>query len=197
MYGTSADAIYNIRCSHTPVTLQYLETGDGSGPYGPLLDAILILFCFWSTIMAQKPAVLTLDPAVGIISEKENLVAYTIRQFFATPGGYSDLFKDAVISFRDIKAKCNTDLNATCEMVKEKLSDVLSRLLPTEHLLVSVITEPYVENGKTEPVSDGRYTLVINIRTSTPYDTYEPILTTARVSVVNGVFTVNLVGDDV
>ena len=73
----------------------------------------------------QNPCILTLDPAVGIISNTQDMVAYIIRQFFGTPGRISDTYGTDIISFREIKSKYNTDIESIKTDVGKRIKDSL------------------------------------------------------------------------
>ena len=135
-----------------------------------------------------KPCILTLDPAAGIITNPQDIVAYIVRQFFGTPGRFSDIWKYELISFREIKSKFNGDINVICKQSEIALQKVLTTLLPTDNIEVECTLSHY---------EDIRYTLVINITTINKLGIKEPVLTTANVYVENDEFKINLIGDNV
>ena len=67
----------------------------------------------------QNPCILTLDPAVGIITNTQDMVAYVIRQFFGTPGRISDTYGKDIISFREIKSTYNRSLSTNSTIIKK------------------------------------------------------------------------------
>ena len=134
----------------------------------------------------EYPCIITLDPSIGIITGTQDKVAYIIRQFFGTPGRYSDTWRDEVISFRELKSKYNGDVETIRAHSEDALSTVIKRLLPADDVQVSCTLEHY---------SDIRYTLVINVLISSPVGIYEPLLTTANVYVDNDEFKIKLRGD--
>lgn len=134
----------------------------------------------------QNPCILTLDPAVGIISNTQDMVAYIIRQFFGTPGRISDTYGTDIISFREIKSKYNTDIESIKTQVQSSLSSVMKRLFPTQNVEVECGLQLY---------SDVRYTLTINVYIESPYKVKKPVLTTANVYVENEEFKIKLFGD--
>ena len=134
----------------------------------------------------QNPCILTLDPAVGIISNTQDMVAYIIRQFFGTPGRISDTYGTDIISFREIKSKYNTDIESIKTQVQSSLSSVMKRLFPTQNVEVECRLQLY---------SDVRYTLTINVYIESPYKVKKPVLTTANVYVENEEFKIKLFGD--
>ena len=137
----------------------------------------------------QHPCILTLEPSVGIITNKQDLVAYTIRQFFGTPGRISDTYKTDIISFREIKSKYNNNIGAVAAQTEVALQRVIENLLPTEKVNVKCTLTPYK--------NDNRYTIEINVLARNAIGVDESILTTANVYVENGEFKIRLKGDKV
>lgn len=134
----------------------------------------------------QNPCILTLDPAVGIITNTQDMVAYVIRQFFGTPGRISDTYGKDIISFREIKSTYNTDTESIKTQTQVLLTAVMKRLFPTQNVAVECGLELY---------SDIRYTLTINVYIESPYKVKKPVLTTANVYVENDEFKIKLFGD--
>ena len=136
--------------------------------------------------MKKTPCIMTLDPAIGIVTNVQDKVAYVIRQFFGTPGRFSDVWKNEIISFRDIKSKFNGDINVICRRCESELQKVISNLTPTDNIEVECTVDHY---------SDIRYTLVINVTAYNKLGIKEPILTTANVYVEKDEFKISLKGD--
>lgn len=139
----------------------------------------------------QYPCILTLDPSVGIITNATDMVAYTIRQFFGTPGRISDVFGSSeLISFREIKSTYNDRIDAICNRSREALLSVLRNLIPADDVDVQCeLIRAY---------SDNRYDLQISVviaSTVNGIPITEPILTTADVAIENDEFVIKMKGD--
>lgn len=139
----------------------------------------------------QYPCILTLDPSIGIITNATDMVAYTIRQFFGTPGRISDIFKsNELISFREIKSIYNNQITAICERSETALYSVLRNLIPADEISV--------ECTLINRYSDTRYDLQISVLVTSIVNGIaikEPVLTTADVAIVNDEFTIKMKGD--
>ena len=139
----------------------------------------------------QYPCILTLDPSVGIITNATDMIAYTIRQFFGTPGRISDVFSsDELISFREIKSTYNNQIDAVCNKTQSALLTVLRNLIPADDI--------DVECKLVNNYGDNRYDLQIAVVISSVLNglsIQEPILTTADVAIVNDEFTIRMKGD--
>lgn len=139
----------------------------------------------------QYPCILTLDPAIGIITNASDMVAYTIRQFFGTPGRISDIFRsDELISFREIKSIYNSQLTLVCQKVEVALTKVLETLIPANEISV--------ECNLVNTYSDTRYDIQISVLVASVVNgvaVKEPMLTTADVSVENDEFVIKMKGD--
>lgn len=139
----------------------------------------------------QYPCILTLDPSVGIITNASDMVAYTIRQFFGTPGRISDIFKSGeLISFRELKSVYNNQVTSLCNAVQSSLLSVLQRLIPADDISV--------ECELVNKYSDTRYDLQISVIVSSTINGVvikAPVLTQADISVENDQFVVKLKGD--
>lgn len=139
----------------------------------------------------QYPCILTLDPSIGIITNASDLVAYIIRQFFGTPGRFSDTYKSSeLISFREIKSTYNNQLSLICQNVEIALTSVLRNLIPSEEITV--------ECTLSNKYSDIRYDLQISVLVASVVNgvaVKEPLLTTADVAVENDEFVIKLKGD--
>ena len=55
--------------------------------------------------MSAKPAIPTLIPGVGIITEMEDIVPHVLRQVLSTPGKSSTLFDGTVFSFKNLESQ--------------------------------------------------------------------------------------------
>lgn len=143
------------------------------------------------TMPKQYPCILTLDPAIGIITNATDMVAYTIRQFFGTPGRISDVFSsDEIISFREIKSTFNDNIDAICNKTQSALLKVLRTLIPADEI--------DVECNLINVYGDNRYNLRISVVIVTAVNgisVREPILTTADVAIENDEFVIKMKGD--
>ena len=59
--------------------------------------------------MPAKPAIPTLIPGVGIITEMEDIVPHVLRQVLSTPGKSSTIFDGAVYSFKNLESRYGSD----------------------------------------------------------------------------------------
>lgn len=137
--------------------------------------------------MKQNPCILTLDPSIGIITNRQDIVAYIVRQFFGTPGRISDTYLTEIISFREIKSKYSTELQSICVQSQDALETTIRRMIPSEKITVECSLDK-VKN-------DNRYNMVIRIVIEDVSGLRKPVLTTANVEVVDDVFTIKLQGD--
>lgn len=74
--------------------------------------------------MPAKPAIPTLIPGVGIITEMEDIVPHVLRQVLSAPGKSSTIFDGVVYSFKSLESQYGSDPNALAYELERVLNSV-------------------------------------------------------------------------
>lgn len=132
-----------------------------------------------------KPCIMTLDPVAGIITDREDIAAYIIRQMFGNPGNTSDVYGDILVSFNELSSRYNDNLAELSNAIQNKLENIIRTYFPTDSISVqcSIVNE-----------KDRNYNLSIRTLIKDNFGTNQPLLTDAKVKVQDGGFTINFKG---
>ena len=74
--------------------------------------------------MPAKPAIPTLIPGVGIITEMDDVVPHVLRQVLSAPGKSSTLFDGAVYSFKNLESQYGNDPETLAYELEQVLNSI-------------------------------------------------------------------------
>lgn len=123
------------------------------------------------------PCIPTLDPTAKIITNDQDIVAYIIRHIIAQPAGFTDVYTNTVVSFREIEANYGSNKATLCSILESRIQDVLQRYIPAARVSVTH-TQPDNETSN--------YNIEIRVKTPDKDGNYNLILTDAKISIKPG-----------
>ena len=82
--------------------------------------------------MSAKPAIPTLIPGVGIITEMEDIVPHVLRQVLSTPGKSSTLFDGTVFSFKNLESQYGSDPETLAYELERVLNSIYYKYFPNQ-----------------------------------------------------------------
>ena len=82
--------------------------------------------------MSAKPAIPTLIPGVGIITEMEDIVPHVLRQVLSTPGKSSTLFDGTVFSFKNLESQYWSDPETLAYELERVLNSIYYKYFPNQ-----------------------------------------------------------------
>lgn len=83
-------------------------------------------------LMPAKPAIPTLIPGVGIITEMEDIVPHVLRQVLSTPGKSSTIFDGAVYSFKNLESRYGNDPDTLAYELEKVLNSIYHKYFPNQ-----------------------------------------------------------------
>lgn len=82
--------------------------------------------------MSAKPAIPTLIPGVGIITEMDDIVPHVLRQVLSAPGKSSTLFDGAVYSFKNLESQYGNDPDTLANELQQILNSIYYKYFRTQ-----------------------------------------------------------------